>query len=232
MLVASNGADLLRRDARHWRELILSLPKAGPRGARFTIMARARDGKLARRVVVLVSALALSAAACTGETADRSTEESRSPDLEGIAGRCTSGGHSQASDLDAQPGPALDPQTDYWNDSFEVFRCCLLRTLLAYPGLPTEGRRGELHPDLAAQMPEISGDGMTWTFRLKEGIAYGPPLQDTQVVAADIIRALEREAACFGTPTRSTTRSSRGSTRWCEEQWIRSRAWRRRTTQH
>jgi peptide/nickel transport system substrate-binding protein len=92
-------------------------------------------------------------------------------------------------------GPALDPQTDYWSDSWAVFRCCLLRTLLGHPGLPTEEGGAELHPDLAAQMPEISGDGLTWTFRLKEGIAYAPPLQQTQVVAADIIRALEREAA-------------------------------------
>ena len=47
---------------------------------------------------------------------------------------------------------------------------------------------------LAATMPEVSGDGLTWTFRLKDGIAYGPPLEDTQVVAGDIIRALDREA--------------------------------------
>jgi hypothetical protein len=33
-----------------------------------------------------------------------------------------------------------------------------------------------------------------WTFRLKEGIAYAPPLQDTQLAASDFIRALEREA--------------------------------------
>jgi peptide/nickel transport system substrate-binding protein len=92
-------------------------------------------------------------------------------------------------------GPALDPQTDYWYDSWALFRCCLLRTLLAHPGLPTEKGGAELHTDLATEMPEISDDGLTWTFRLKEGIAYAPPLQQTQVVAADIIRALEREAA-------------------------------------
>ncbi|MGH2597422.1 MAG: ABC transporter substrate-binding protein [Actinomycetota bacterium] len=91
-------------------------------------------------------------------------------------------------------GPALDPQTDWWSDSFEVFRCCLLRTLLAYPGLPTKDGGATLHPDLAAQMPTISSDGLTWTFHLKKDIVYGPPFQDSRVVAADIIRALEREA--------------------------------------
>jgi peptide/nickel transport system substrate-binding protein len=158
-------------------------------------MAKARDEGLARRVVVLVSALALSAGACTGETADRRTDESRSPIAKASQGgvlRVVIPRHpiSTLSRI-----AALDPQVDWWNDSFEVFRCCLLRTLLAHPGLPTEEGGLELHPDLAAEMPEVSSDGLTWTFRLKRGIRYGPPFQDTNVVAADIIRALEREAA-------------------------------------
>jgi peptide/nickel transport system substrate-binding protein len=89
---------------------------------------------------------------------------------------------------------ALDPQTDWWNDSFEVFRCCLLRTLLSHLGAPTAEGGAILHPDLAAGLPGVSADGLTWTFRLKTGIAYAPPLQRTDVVARDVIRALEREA--------------------------------------
>ena len=92
-------------------------------------------------------------------------------------------------------GPALDPQTDWWYDSFQVFRCCLLRTLLAHPGLPTDEGGAILHPDLAEKMPEVSGDGLTWTFHLKEGLTYAPPLDDTEILAADVVRALEREAS-------------------------------------
>ena len=44
-------------------------------------------------------------------------------------------------------------------------------------------------------MPEISADGLTWTFRLKPGLRYGPPLEDVEIVAADIVRALERTLA-------------------------------------
>lgn len=161
-------------------------------------MTRARSGPPTRCVGVLLSVLALAlwAGACTGEGPGPGILESQgSP-----AGRASEGGvlrvviprHSLSR---LSRVAALDPQVDWWNDSFEVFRCCLLRTLLAHPGLPTEEGGSELRPDLASEMPEVSADGLTWTFHLKRGISYGPPLQDTNVVAADIIRALEREAA-------------------------------------
>src|SRR5918993_1413181 len=78
-------------------------------------------------------------------------------------------------------GPALDPQTDYWFDSFELFRCCLGRTLLAHPGLPTQDGGSVLHPDLAAELPEVSRGGLTGTFRLQGGLRYGPPLDDVEI---------------------------------------------------
>jgi len=91
-------------------------------------------------------------------------------------------------------GEALDPQKDYWFTSWELFRCCLLRTLLSYEGRPTAEGGSVLRPDLAATMPEVSPDGLTWTFRIKPGLRYGPPLEDVQITAQDFIRALEREA--------------------------------------
>jgi peptide/nickel transport system substrate-binding protein len=147
-------------------------------------------------VVVFLVAIVLSAGACMGEATkrDRMSPGSRSADPALRGGTLQvviplNKGISPFSE-----GPALDPQTDWWTDSFEVFRCYLLRTLLAHPGLPTDKGGAILHPDLAEEMPEVSGDGLTWTFRLREGIMYAPPLQDTEVVAADVIRALEREA--------------------------------------
>jgi ABC-type transport system substrate-binding protein len=63
----------------------------------------------------------------------------------------------------------------------------------------TTGRRrpkaaAEVKPDLAAALPEQSADGLTWTFTLKPGIKYAPPLEDVTVTAQDFIRAMEREA--------------------------------------
>ncbi len=90
--------------------------------------------------------------------------------------------------------PPLDPQTEYSADSWEIFRCCLLRTLMSYPGRSTAEGGAQLQPDLAVRSPEVSTDGLTWTFRIRSGIRYAPPLQNIEVTASDFIRALRREA--------------------------------------
>jgi peptide/nickel transport system substrate-binding protein len=89
---------------------------------------------------------------------------------------------------------AFDPQKEYYNIGWSFLQCCLLRTLVSYNGKPTDERGTELFPDLAADLPQVSEDGLTWTFRLKEGLAYAPPYQDTPIVAQDFIRTMEREA--------------------------------------
>jgi peptide/nickel transport system substrate-binding protein len=89
---------------------------------------------------------------------------------------------------------SLDPHVAFAVQPWELFRCCLLRTLLSRPGRPTAEGGARLSPDLAAALPEISSDGLTWRFRLKPGLRYGPPFTDTEIVAPDFVRALERAA--------------------------------------
>jgi len=96
------------------------------------------------------------------------------------------------------PGPRPDPTT---LDSVlgaegtaEFIRCCLGRTLLSYNGKPTSSGGDELRPDLAAAMPDVSADGLTWTFHLKHGLHYAPPYQDTEITSGDFTRALARVA--------------------------------------
>jgi peptide/nickel transport system substrate-binding protein len=153
--------------------------------------------------VVVLAAIILSAGACTGggTNGDGTSPGSRSTDSAPRGGtlRVVIPLNRGISPLSERP--ALDPQSDWWSDSFEVFRCCLLRTLLAHPGLPTDEGGAILHPDLAEEMPEVSRDGLTWTFHLKDGLTYAPPLQDTEIVAGDVVRALEREAAVASTAT-------------------------------
>jgi peptide/nickel transport system substrate-binding protein len=111
-----------------------------------------------------------------------------------------------AADYTLDPHVTLDPT------SWELFRCCLLRTLMSYNGRPTSEGGAELRPDLADGMPEVSPDGLTWTFRLKPGIRYAPPYADREIVAADFVRALERLfvpavpswAEAFGSPILGT----------------------------
>jgi peptide/nickel transport system substrate-binding protein len=102
------------------------------------------------------------------------------------------GGAAHDPFQDPEGRRAFDPQWEVGILAYELYRCCLLRTLLSYSGRPAAEGGAQLQPDLAAAMPEISADGLTWTFRLKRGLRYGPPLQHMEIVAADLIRALER----------------------------------------
>lgn len=86
---------------------------------------------------------------------------------------------------------ALDPQAEYFFATWELFHCCLLRTLMSYNG--SSGPTGtEPEPDLASEPPDVSPDGLTWTLRLRPGLRYGPPLQGVPITSADIVRAFLR----------------------------------------
>jgi peptide/nickel transport system substrate-binding protein len=49
----------------------------------------------------------------------------------------------------------------------------------------------ELVPDLASAAPEISADGLTYTFKLKTGVKWAPPL-DRDVTSKDVAYAFQR----------------------------------------
>jgi ABC-type transport system substrate-binding protein len=87
----------------------------------------------------------------------------------------------------------LDPTIEYYAVSWQLLNRLLLRTLVAYEGVA--GPSGNVvHPDLAAQLPTVSEDGLTWTFVLRDDVYYGPPFEDVQVVSGDFVRAFERLA--------------------------------------
>jgi peptide/nickel transport system substrate-binding protein len=122
-----------------------------------------------------------------------------------IAAACTSG--KAASPLGSREGAGgtltvglsgpvwydMDPQSEWSFAIWGILRSCLLRTLMSYDGSP--GIAGtHPQPDLAAAPPEVSTDGLTWTFHLRPGLRYGPPLQDVQITSPDIVRAILRSA--------------------------------------
>ena len=133
-----------------------------------------------------------------------------------VGSACTSGGEAPTEAARPPPGGTLrigatwvilDPHVGYTHGpvvsllaGWELLRCCLARTLLAYPGLSADEGGAVPVPDLATEQPEVSADGLTWTFRLRGGIRYAPPLGDVEVVAQDFVRALERA----GDPDTST----------------------------
>jgi peptide/nickel transport system substrate-binding protein len=140
------------------------------------------------RVTSAALALALFAAACGGGGDDGATDPPP-----GDASRAEPGGTLRVALVsDVQEG--FDPQKEYYGVAWEYDRCCLLRTLLSYNGKTTDEQGAELFPDLAAEMPEVSADGLTWTFTLQQGLRYAPPLEDVEITAGDFVRAMERTA--------------------------------------
>ena len=106
---------------------------------------------------------------------------------------------------------------DVFPQTWELVTVLLFATLYSYNGKPAEEGGAEVRPDLAEGMPEVSSDGLTWTFRLKQGLRYAPPFEDTPIVALDIVRGLERQARAGmhlppATTTATLTRRSVGST--------------------
>lgn len=157
-----------------------------------------------KRVVALV--MAITAASCTSEppTATPSTASpSPTAAVQGGTLRVVMPLGNPRSKLAAaapepgsnEPDPrlsVLDPHVDDWYDTAELLRCCLARRLLSTNGRSTEEGGAELRPDIASAMPEISADGLVWTFRLRQGVRYGPPLVDVEVTAADFVRSMHR----------------------------------------
>ena len=63
---------------------------------------------------------------------------------------------------------------------------------------------GEVVPDLAAGMPEISDDGTTYTFTIREGVQFHPPY-DREVTADDVVEnwraILDEDYGAYGRST-------------------------------
>jgi len=87
------------------------------------------------------------------------------------------------------PTGPIDPTTGLGEPNW---RCCMQRTLYAYNGRPVAEGGSVLRPDLATGPPDVSADGLTWTFHLKPVLHYAPPLQNVEITAQDIIRAVWR----------------------------------------
>lgn len=142
------------------------------------------------RVLALAAVLGLVAAACGG---NGTTTPGNQTGPTGPSGNAQSGGTLNAALL-GDVSAAFDPAKEYYSVTWEFYRCCLLRTLLSYNGHTTAEGGADLHPDIAADLPQVSADGLTWTFTLKSGIKYSPPFADVEVTSGDIVRALQRES--------------------------------------
>lgn len=91
---------------------------------------------------------------------------------------------------------ALDPQRAAQPPAWSLLRA-MHRGLMAFPAKPfPDGARPV--PDLAEDEPTVSADGLRYTFRLREGVAFGPPAS-RPLVAGDVVAGIERARAA-GSP--------------------------------
>lgn len=135
----------------------------------------------------LVGVLALAVTACGGGGGGGGTP-SQSP------GAQPQKGGTLRIETNSDVLAVMDPQQEYYQISFQIYGCCLGRTLMAYNGLDEAHDGSKVFPDLAAEEPEVSSDGLTWTFHMKQGLHYAPPLEDVEITSHDIVRAVMRIA--------------------------------------
>ena len=87
---------------------------------------------------------------------------------------------------------SLDPSRALRPSSWFFVRA-MYRGLLAFPDLPAPEGLNPV-PDLAASMPDVSADGLTYTFHLRGGIRFGGPV--TRAIRSEDARAsLQRVVA-------------------------------------
>ncbi len=147
--------------------------------------------RFGKRNVVLGILTAVLVASCTSS----STTTSPTPGSTGATGPSGSTGGIQkggvyrvgVSTFGNTDG--LDPTGEYGIPGWGVLDA-VDRTLVTFKFAPGDAGT-TLVPDLATDIPQPSKDGLTYTFHLKPGIKFGPPL-NRPITSADVAYAFER----------------------------------------
>jgi len=137
--------------------------------------------------LVALLALALGLAACGGSSTSGGASSSAA-----AAGQPVKGGTLTVT-YQGEP-TELDPAIAWEITSWGIERLTY-QTFLTYASKPDVAGT-ELVPDLATEVPTaenggISADGKTYTFHLKQGVKFAPPV-DREVTAADFKYSFER----------------------------------------
>ncbi len=111
----------------------------------------------------------------------------------------TSGGSDEFSFHVVTNEDAVDTDpAKYFLDRQRAYVTCA--QLYGYPDAP-EPEGTELQPEVAAGPPEVSDDGLTYTFRIRPGFAFSPPSQEAVTAASferEIYRVLDPRLRSFG----------------------------------
>jgi peptide/nickel transport system substrate-binding protein len=146
----------------------------------------------------LVAVFGIIAAACGG---DGDGEE---PTGSGATGGTTATGGTGGTGGDIPTGGilreevtdfgftgAFDPTGEYLGSAWAIYGNFLMRGLVSYPWLPADQGGNEPVADLATDTGQQSADGLTWTFTLRDGVMWQPPLS-RPVTSQDVAFAFQR----------------------------------------
>ena len=169
-----------------------------------------RGTRLAALALAAISAAVVVAGCGGGGSGDASSGTDAS-----LPTATTGAGHTNSTSNNPQPGgtyrvgvessfnfsDAFDPTGEYTAEGWS-FYTLLVRKLVTYPG--AAGQEGnQIVPDLATDLGQISDDGLTYTFTLKDSIKFGPPL-NREITSKDVAAAFNRianpEIGSFGYP--------------------------------
>jgi peptide/nickel transport system substrate-binding protein len=141
------------------------------------------------RYVAVIVVLAIVGAACGGNSDGDSATPGGDTGAKPVAGGTLKSAFDGGSDFFY----GMNPSAEYYSLSWEYLRCCLARTLLSYSGTPGPDGGNDTLPDLAAEQPKVSEDGLTYTFTIKDGVMFGDPL-NRAITADDFVTAVNRVA--------------------------------------
>jgi peptide/nickel transport system substrate-binding protein len=142
---------------------------------------RGKPGRLAAIAVATAVALALAVGSAPASAPTGSADKMK-------ASRGGTYSVEWESSFDFTSG--FDPTGEYLGEAFGIYSSLLVRTLVGYDhvaGLPGN----VLVPDLATSLGTISRGGRTYTFHLKRGIKFGPPL-NREITSKDVEFAMQR----------------------------------------
>jgi hypothetical protein len=89
-------------------------------------------------VIAVVTVLGLVGAACGDDGAEPGPTEEPGQNTEELKGGTLN--MAMLADVTA----AFDPQKEYYSVTWEYYRCCLLRNLMSYEGVPTDEGGAEI----------------------------------------------------------------------------------------
>jgi peptide/nickel transport system substrate-binding protein len=129
------------------------------------------------RLIALIGAIALLAAACG------SSEKTGGSAANGVRGGTLQ--IINGTDVDF-----LDTADAYSPVSWALERA-YTRLLYSYESTTDARRAATPVPDLAVAPPSVSSDNLTYTFKLRQGVRWAPPV-NRELVASDFVNALPR----------------------------------------